>query len=80
MAERLGEMEGLKPLYEELGDTFKKKFAGWRAYILTSQAELMKAVGLKAKRRNEVFNGSLDCRLLEYELYSGTQRKDVTPA
>ena len=32
---------------------------------------LQKKIGLKASRRFEFFNGKLDCRLLQYELYDG---------
>lgn len=73
--ERLGEVETLKPLYKEIGDSFKKKFQGWEGYILTSEPELANSVGLKASRRFVVFNGALECRLLKYELYGGTRKK-----
>lgn len=67
--ERLGEEESLKPLYSGLGDLFKQRFKGWRGYILTGSPELAKVVGLKAARRHPLFNGAIECRLLQYELY-----------
>ena len=67
--ERLGEVEMLKPLYTELGDTFKKKFKGWEGYIFTGSPPLSKAIGLKAARRFVLYNGPIECRLLKYELY-----------
>lgn len=67
--ERLGETQRLKPLYEELGNLMKRKFTGWEGYILTSNPELAKSVGLKTSRRTVLYNGSLECRLLKYELY-----------
>lgn len=66
---RLGEVEALKGLYKQLGDVFKQRFKGWTAYILTGNKELAKSVGLKASRRTPVYNGSLLCTLLRYELY-----------
>jgi len=69
--ERLGETEDLKPLYKTIGDTFKQHFAGWRGGVFTSNPELAKCIGLKAKRRHVLFNGALECRLLEYELFAG---------
>ncbi len=67
--ERLGEVEDLAPLYKEMGDLFKQRFQGWRAYVFTGNLELAKHVGLKATRRIPLFNGALECRLLEYKLY-----------
>jgi len=67
--ERLGEVEKLKTLYEALGNLMKQKFCGWEGYILTSNPDLAKAVGLRTSRRFILYNGSLPCRLLKYELY-----------
>jgi putative N6-adenine-specific DNA methylase len=52
-----------------LGDVFKQRFKGWTAYILTGNKQLAKKVGLKASKRIPVYNGSLPCTLLKYELY-----------
>ncbi len=73
-AERLGDEKELETLYELIGDTMKKSFPGWGAYILTGNLALAKKVGLKPSRKFPLFNGSIDCRLLKYELYSGTRR------
>jgi 23S rRNA (guanine2445-N2)-methyltransferase / 23S rRNA (guanine2069-N7)-methyltransferase len=67
--ERLGEVEELKGLYKRIGDLFKQRFKGWKGFILTGSPELAKSVGLKAQRRHILFNGPIECRLLEYELY-----------
>lgn len=67
--ERMGDVEKLKFLYQELGDIMKKKFKGWQGYIFTSNPDLAKAVGLRTSRRFVLFNGSLECRLLKYDLY-----------
>ena len=67
--ERMGDVERLKFLYQELGDLMKKKFQGWQGYIFTSNPDLAKAVGLRTSRRFVLFNGSLECRLLKYDLY-----------
>lgn len=67
--ERLGDAQELGVLYKTLGDIFKQRFKGWTAFILTGNKELAKRVGLKASRRIPVYNGSLACTLLKYELY-----------
>lgn len=71
--ERLGEVEELKPVYKHIGDVMKKTFKGWTGYILTGSPDLAKSVGLAAKRKIPLFNGAIECRLLEYELYDGTR-------
>jgi len=71
---RLGELESLEKEYKRIGDFFKKKCAGYTAYLLTGNLQLAKKVGLKASRRMIFYNGKIECRLLKYELYEGTKR------
>src|SRR5690606_32199352 len=61
---------------ERLGDFMKQKCAGYRGYIFTGNLELAKKVGLKASRRIEFWNGTIDCRLLKYELFEGSGRSE----
>lgn len=74
--ERLGESSELEHTYERIGDFLKKKCKGYTGYIFTGNLDLAKKIGLKAARRIEFYSAKLDCRLLEYELYEGTRRKD----
>jgi len=76
--ERLGEASELENTYERIGDFMKKKCQGYTGYIFTGNLDLAKKIGLKASRRIEFYTAKLDCRLLEYELYSGTKRVPVT--
>jgi putative N6-adenine-specific DNA methylase len=72
--ERLGEIKELQETYGRIGDFLKKKCGGYYGYVFTGNLELAKKIGLKAKRRIEFYNSTIDCRLLEYELYSGSRR------
>lgn len=67
--ERMGEEEELKTLYRDLGENLKKNFKGFRAYIFTSNPLLRKSISLGTSARHTFFNGSLECRLLKYDLY-----------
>lgn len=67
--ERLGNVSELEDLYKMLGDLFKQRFTGWTAYILTGNKHLSKKIGLRTAKRIPVYNGSLPCTLLKYELY-----------
>jgi 23S rRNA (guanine2445-N2)-methyltransferase / 23S rRNA (guanine2069-N7)-methyltransferase len=78
--ERLGEVESLKPLYTQLGDTFKRRFKGWTGFVFTGSPDLAKTVGLKASRRFVLFNGAIECRLLKYDLYEGRKEKSPSPS
>ena len=74
--ERLGEEIELQQTYSLIGDFMKKQCKGYTGYVFTGNMELAKKIGLKPGRRIEFFTGKIDCRLLEYELYSGTKRTD----
>ena len=67
--ERLGEIEKLEVTYKEIGDFLKQKCNGYMGYIFTGNLDLAKKVGLRTKSRTQFFNGKIECRLLEYELY-----------
>lgn len=67
--ERLGNVSELEDLYKMLGDIFKQRFTGWTAYILTGSKHLSKKVGLRTAKRIPIYNGSIPCTLLKYELY-----------
>ncbi len=73
--ERLGTHTKLEATYKRIGDFMKQNCKGYRGYIFTGNPDLAKKIGLKAARRIEFYNGKLDCRLLEYELYEGTRRQ-----
>ena len=69
--ERLGDLGELEETYKRMGDFMKQNCAGYRGYIFTGNLDLAKKVGLKASRRIEFWNGTIDCRLLKYDLYAG---------
>ena len=73
--ERLGDIQELENTYGLIGDFLKKKCGGYYGYVFTGNLELAKKIGLKAKRRIEFYTSTIDCRLLEYELYAGTRQQ-----
>lgn len=74
--ERLGVHSQLELTYKRMGDFMKKQCKGFYGYIFTGNPDLAKKIGLKADKKIEFYNGKLDCRLLEYELYDGSRRPD----
>jgi len=67
--ERMGEEEELKNLYKDYGENLKHNFKGFRAYVFTSNPLLRKHISLGTSKRFTFYNGSLECRLLKYDLY-----------
>lgn len=73
--ERLGDREALASFYPRLGDALKQRYAGWTAYILSSDLRVPNLIGLKATRRTPLYNGALECRLFEFKLIAGSMRR-----
>lgn len=57
--------------YSRIGDTLKQKYAGFEAWMISSDKEAIKKVGLRGEQKIDLQNGGLDARLLKYELYRG---------
>ncbi len=61
-------------LYGMIGTTLKHHFQGNVAWLITSNKESLKKIGLKPKEKHTLFNGALECILLKYEMYQGTRK------
>ncbi|OFZ66230.1 MAG: DNA methylase [Betaproteobacteria bacterium RBG_16_56_24] len=72
--ERMGELDELAGLYPKLGDALKRKFGGWTAYLFTADKAILKLMRLSPSRKIPLFNGAIECRLLEYKIVSGSNR------
>lgn len=72
--ERMDKDEDIFAFYKMIGDTLKRRWAGFDAWVLTSNLEAAKHIHLAPKRRIPLYNGSLECRFLRFELYSGTRK------
>lgn len=68
--ERLGDNQSeIEALYKLIGDMFKQRMKGWKAYLFTGNLDAAKRVGLHTSRRTILYNGRIECRLLKYDLY-----------
>ena len=72
---RMDEKKQLAEFYPQLGNVLKKKYSGWTAYVLTPDKRLPNLIRLNASKRTPLFNGALDCRLFEFNLVAGSNRK-----
>lgn len=72
---RLDEQDQLAAFYPQLGDALKRSFKGWRAYFLTGDLRMAKLIRLSASKRTVLFNGALECRLFEFKMVDGSNRR-----
>src|SRR3990167_7394283 len=75
---RIGEEDQLAELYPKLAAALKRNFAGWNAFFLTSDMRMPKLMRLAPSRKTPLFNGALECRLFEFRMVAGSNRKAAT--
>ncbi|MEO8760532.1 MAG: class I SAM-dependent RNA methyltransferase [Bacteroidia bacterium] len=61
--------DDIKMLYKSIGDTFKHKYKGSSAWIISSNMDALKSVGLKTSRKLHLYNGGLPCKFHKFEMY-----------
>lgn len=71
--ERLS-VKDTEAFYRMIGDSLKKNWTGWEAWIISSNMGALKKIGLRAASRKPLYNGKLSCKLMQFELYAGTRR------
>jgi putative N6-adenine-specific DNA methylase len=64
---RLGEESELLPLYQEMSDVLKSRYAGWQVFIMAGNLALARHITLPAMQKIKLNNGPLECRLLKFE-------------
>lgn len=70
--------KNLGELYKDIGDVLKQRYKGYTAWIITSNKEAAKQIGLHASRKMTVFNGGLECKFMRFELYEGSKKQSKT--
>lgn len=61
--------------YKKIGDKLKFGYPGTEAWIISSQVEAMKFIGLRPSKKLKLFNGPLECKLMQFEMYKGSRRE-----
>lgn len=72
--ERLSQDKNVLRLYQDIGSTLKHQFSGATAWIISSNEEALKCVGLRPAKRIRLMNGDLDCLFNQYVLFSGDRK------
>ena len=66
--------DDLDSIYEMIGSKLKHSFEGCTAWILSSNREALKKIGLKPSKKHNLLNGANECLLLKYDLYRGSRK------
>ncbi|XZG70323.1 THUMP domain-containing protein [Chitinibacteraceae bacterium HSL-7] len=72
---RLEDQERLAEFYPQLAATFKRALAGWRVYLFTADLRAPSLMRLTPSRRTPLYNGALECRLYQFEMVAGSNRR-----
>lgn len=65
------------PLYRAIGTALKHQFVGSTAWVISSNEDALKCIGLKPSQKIHLMNGELDCLFNQYELFSGERKEFV---
>ena len=57
--------------WKTIGNVLKRKYAGFTAWVFSSNAEAAKFIGLKPSEKIKLKNGPLDCLFLKFEIRDG---------
>lgn len=71
--ERLEEKD-IVTLYKGIGDALKKNFKGFEAWIISSNKDALKLIGLKPSKKIDVYNGPLECKFEKFEIFEGSYK------
>ncbi|MBR5574654.1 MAG: RNA methyltransferase [Paludibacteraceae bacterium] len=72
--ERLSQDKDVLRLYQDMGTALKHQFSGATAWIISSNEDALKCVGLRPAKRVRLVNGDLDCLFNKYELFKGDRK------
>ena len=72
--ERLAQDKDVLRLYQDMGTTLKHQFNGATAWIISSNEDALKCIGLRPAKRIRLMNGELECLFNQYELFKGDRK------
>ncbi|MDS4012765.1 MAG: THUMP domain-containing protein [Candidatus Accumulibacter sp.] len=78
--ERVHTSEEPAEFYARLGSALKQRFAGWTCFFISADTRLPRLVRLNPSRKTPLFNGPLECRLYEFRMVAGSNRRPPTGA
>jgi putative N6-adenine-specific DNA methylase len=67
-------VEDITALYQDLGNTLKRRFTGYQVWVISSDMRALKMIGLRPMKKHILFNGPLECRYAGFDLYDGSKK------
>lgn len=64
----------MENFYKQIGDTLKQNYPNTDAWLITSNLDALKHVGLRPSRKIHLFNAKLEARFVKYEMYAGSKK------
>ncbi|MCT8340122.1 THUMP domain-containing protein [Flavobacteriaceae bacterium TK19130] len=71
--ERLS-VSDIDAFYAKIGDTLKQGYPDSQAWLITSNMDALKHLGLKTSKKIKLYNGKLESRFVRYEMYKGSRK------
>jgi len=68
------EIRKTREFHRMIGEVLKEKYGGWKAFVFTGNVEAVDSIGLRPARKIPLFNGAIDCLLLEFKPRMRKQR------
>jgi putative N6-adenine-specific DNA methylase len=75
--ERLKENE-INQFYKGIGDTLKKNYSGFDAWVLSGNPEALKFFGLRPEKKIELLNGNIKCKFQKFSIYQGSKKHKIS--
>ena len=72
--ERLAQDKDVLRLYQDMGSTLKHQFDGATAWVISSNEDALKCIGLRPAKKIRLVNGDLECLFNKYELFKGDRK------
>ena len=60
--------------YKNIGNTLKHNYPNTLSWMISSNIEAIKHIGLKPSQKIKLYNGKLECKFLQFEMYEGTKK------
>jgi len=68
-------LEGnIDEMYQKIGNTFKQSYPNTNAWLISSNFDALKFIGLRPTKKIKLFNGKMETRLCLFPIYQGTKK------
>ena len=65
---------GINEFYKKIGDSLKINYKNCIAWLISSDIDNLKMIGLKPTKKIELMNGNLKCSFREFKIYEGSKK------